>query len=167
VIGVREIKFRALDTKGHFVYGLPYYTHGNGDWYITHSNGWLPSYGNPDEGESTEWTTIDPDTIGQYTGIKDVNGCEIYEGDLLKSTLNSHYWIYVVKHLGGQFGDMLFSVPIEDNVSTTCDEDGRGRYTFEPRKVTESCRSYVDRKGEIIGNIHQNPEMLVQFNNGV
>lgn len=85
---------------------------------------------------------IDKNTIGQYTGLKDCNGKEIYEGDIIKS-----------KEYGRQQGDKNFS----------------GYDIYEVRFVDgsfvirNSDRLFYLLRGadkEVIGNIHDNPELL-------
>lgn len=80
---MREIEFRGkcLD-KGEWVEG-GFYVSATGNSIIAHSNGWVPTYNNPDEGESTVFTFVDPKTVGQFVFRKDKNGVRLYEGDTL------------------------------------------------------------------------------------
>lgn len=74
----REIKFRGkrLDN-GEWVYGnLQQQAVKNEEWYIT-------SITSPFNEFLNESHIIDPKTVGQYTGLKDKNGEEIYEGDIV------------------------------------------------------------------------------------
>ena len=79
-----------------------------------------------------------PETIGQFTGLKDKNGRKIYEGDILKSEY-CFKTIHVVK-----FTDLArFSAVLLN------EEDDK----IIGSKMWSEC--------EIIGNIHDNLELLV------
>jgi uncharacterized phage protein (TIGR01671 family) len=95
--------------------------------------------------------------VMQFTGMKDKNGVDIYEGDIQKVTYGKHYWVYVVGTCVSQFGNALFSNTIKNNLSVHVLTD---KFTFLEQAATG--RDYV-RSGkncEIIGNIHENPELL-------
>lgn len=89
-------------------------------------------YKKPQSIYDSEWYEVIPGTVGQYTGLKDRNGKKIFEGDILKTIVGC-----------------IFSVEWE--------KEGRFLGFTSERKIV-----YVNRepKAEVIGNIHDNPELL-------
>jgi uncharacterized phage protein (TIGR01671 family) len=100
---------------------------------------------------------INPKTLGQFTGLQDKNGIDIYQGDIQEVKGGGHYWIFVVGTCVAQFGNALFSNQVKNNLSI---DAGTDRYTFLEQVATG--RNYVKsgKHCEIIGNIHENPELL-------
>ena len=79
---------------------------------------------------------VDPSTVGQYTGLTDKNGKKIFEGDILK------------------FGDFVYSIEWKE------DRLGYG-YAERADRMLEQDGGHCT----IIGNIHENPELLERSSN--
>lgn len=97
-----------------------------------------------DFAEVAEQYEVDPATVGQFTGLKDKNGRDIYEGDILKSERDDR--LYVVKFWSGMF-------------YASVKECNKGIFGgFPLHALTENEESGYEC--DIIGNIHDNPELL-------
>lgn len=139
---MREILFRGkrLDN-GEWVEGflekrpsaiqMPGY---GGPWYI-----WVPPQDPDDNGG---FYNIDPETVCQYTGLKDKNGRRIFEGDIIKAVMN-----------GGNYDQYEF--PIGQVVFEN------GAFCLRDRRETTPLCSFAPAVSfEVIGNIYDNQELL-------
>lgn len=141
---MRNYQFRGerIDN-GEWAYGdLINYV--NGKTAIRNTESWL-----------THW--VDPATVGQYTGLKDKSGAEVYEGDILRFDDTGEEG-YEYKE-GFDF----------QNVARVEFQDGRFQLTdfaSENSGVLHEMHNFhIDfvanfKYSEVIGNIHDNPELL-------
>ena len=92
---------------------------------------------------------INPETLGQYTGIKDKNGTKIFEGDILCMTFKDEWAnneerkvYYFIKFNDGMFATFYYDFLDE------VEED-------------RLCEALIEvDKLEVVGNIYDNPQLL-------
>ena len=135
---MREIKFRIWDKDNAY---------------------WLPG-----ELNSSEWLTLneyikqeqeDNCILMQYTGLKDKNGKEIYEGDIVKAVGQSENYIQIIEFHNsaescgrGWIGRNIKR--LANPVKKTPEKDISDRFSYFCWPTT----------WEVIGNIYENPELL-------
>ena len=131
---MREYKFRGKSKKtGEWVYGY-FFKDFNGKCYIINT---LQRIENANK--DNVWVEVLEETVGQYTGLHDKDGKEIYEGDIVKSFF----------------------------VDT--DEAGKEIYKYyiiEVKYDEVLCSYKIDKfmNLEVIGNIYENKELLNETN---
>ena len=88
---------------------------------------------------------VEPETVGQFTGITDKNGVKIFEGDILKVGENLLAEITYVEENVQDYGDEIHAA---------------FHAVIQKHNKTVPIDSYFLNNCKIIGNIHENPELL-------
>ena len=141
---MREILFRGKTDDGKWVEGvfipdcLESLKNQQVGW------GWIKRHWLTGEFDvHTETVEVIRETVGQFTGLTDKNGKKIFEGDIVKfhtETYTQEYdTIGVIEYFNGAFGIAY----------------GNGKHLLEFNSMSMYVRWY-----EVIGNIHDNPELL-------
>ena len=125
---MRTIKFRGYSkdfTENEWFFGN-LIDKGNGSFQILEKNPkiWDLSY---------DGITVIQESIGQFTGLHDKNGKEIYEGDIIEDTLGRKK---IVEYF-------------QDGFWLNASFDG-----------AEWCLRQVNSSSKIIGNIYEDPELI-------
>jgi len=141
---MREIKFRGKQLgSGEWVYGHFIKTK-------NHKDNCYISQGDPynDMGMMQGFVNVDPETVGQSTGLKDNNGKEIYEGDIVEFTAYTAF--------------REQSENRTEVVTYSCEPNGRVGFTpmVWQTDVEDDYYNYEIENIRIIGNIYENPELL-------
>ena len=89
---------------------------------------------------------VDPATVGQYTGLTDKNGKKIFEGDILRIT-----WSVTGRKPVHELHSVVYS---KSGFFTKKDGVLKGQVS------NYACSNCKGLTVEIIGNIHDNPELL-------
>ena len=146
----REILFRGKRLNGDgWVYGdLSYHVH-DGEVYVFPGDG----YDSPDRYE------VDPATVGQYTGLTDRTGKRIFDGDIVsaKNEILQETYKFLVK-----FGMCGGVENVDFPVGYPCFFFEEITNTIPPEFMMRQDPLYFLNayKCEVVGNIHDNPELL-------
>ena len=126
---MRVIKFRGQKlSNGEWVYGSLVYSNDiDPAIYFQTGNGSV---------KTMDWVYVKQETVGQFTSLYDMNGKEIYEGDIL--IVHETDWKIEVRFVRGVFA-FFWNGDLDDECTIT-----------DP----------TEKWAEVIGNIHDNPTLL-------
>ena len=109
--------------------------------------------------DGTQSATVKTETVREFTGLTDKNGEKIFEGDIIKAYFqpknfkNPPYAIGSVIFENGTF-KVVVHISKNSTVYNVFEKEDTAAYSIE--------HNFLDRYYvlEVIGNIHDNPELL-------
>lgn len=149
----REILFRGKRIdNGEWVEGFAYehqpplvaiapkdYIPEKSKWYISRT-----AFADWSMPRQVEFIEVDPSTIGQYTGLCDKNGKKIFEGDILDCSY--------INPMSGGMTKRLFQIAFRGGAFMA--------KLIEHEPFGDTFLRFKNTDGNVIGNIHDNPELL-------
>ena len=95
-----------------------------------------------------DWFEVDPETVGPFTGLPDKNGKKIFDGDIIRVTSSDDMGFEIIGKV--ELMDGCYRVYY-------CIRHDFGRVEWIIPRIGGITEKYTY---EIIGNIHDNPELL-------
>jgi hypothetical protein len=123
----REIEFRGFD-------GTEWYY---GDLEYNRKTDVARIHTYKEDGSYNRQYTVDPDTVGQFTGLVDKNGVKIFDGDIVKCET----FVYKVAYNDKRIASFFLHRDVD-----------MYRHYFGKAMDSDDC--------EVIGNIYDNTELL-------
>ena len=136
---MRTIKFRGRLSNGEWCYG-DLITYKSGEAAIAN----FSRYGY--ECSDMNRVRVDPETVGQFTGLTDKAGREIYEGDIVQWGDSEYKIKQVVEFRNGAFGYVY------DTIGSFVPYAGNTNFDF--------AALGTDKRFEVIGNVFDNSDLL-------
>ena len=122
---MRVIKFRGRRPDGSWNYGRSIRFKQNGEVYI-------------------QGASVDPQTVGQFTGLHDANGKDIYEDDVIAGKYG-HLHAIRYNESAGAYTATLLDENLHNDLKTECN-------------ITQLWINECGKR--VVGNIHDSPEFL-------
>ena len=150
---MREILFRGK-CDGDWIYGSLVYSHKEDAYYIVEHN------------EDELSFRVETQTVGQFTGLTDKNGKRIFEGDIVKFFDMVGKVCFEQGCFGIGTSNLIEWEKLEEEILpiTSCDNEPQFLYNDFFISFWELLWNYNAEDNcnvcEVIGNIHDNPELL-------
>jgi len=169
---MREIKFRGMDISGEWHYGLLSISQGKGSQppigcYISNRAGMPWAY------------AVRPETVGQFTGLLDKNGKEIYEGDIVRenTVILGETSYEILGKIGERSIEQCKKYVVHFQKTLPCGfvairtdiymnpPNKEHSFPFNYSHIQQNCLDSYNfsnnhRDYEVIGNIYENKELL-------
>ena len=148
---MREIKFRGKSNIYGWVYGT--FALIDGSCHIFEKED-LTEDGHHVRQDSDRPTWVEPNTVGQYTGLKDKDGVEIYEGDIVE--------IHEAPFNFSAIGVVIYDPETARFLIREQNKEYPYVFSFQKNGTYNDgyCRVECESDFHVLGNVHDNPELL-------